>query len=57
MYVDKQKCTTVMGGVVAWPTGGVFLQGAMQGMMIGAGILHGRGTPFKISFNGLYHNK
>lgn len=46
-----------MGGVVAWATGGVFLQGAMQGMMIGAGILHGSGTPFKIIFNGLYHNK
>ena len=28
--------TTVMGGVVAWATGGDFLQGAMQGMMIGA---------------------
>jgi hypothetical protein len=27
-----------MGGVVAWATGGVFLQGEMQGMMIGAGI-------------------
>ena len=24
---------------------------------IGAGILHGSGTPFKIIFNGLYHNK
>lgn len=24
---------------------------------IGAGILHGTGTPFKIIFNGLYHNK
>lgn len=28
--------TTAMGGVVAWATGGDFLQGAMQGMMIGA---------------------
>ena len=28
--------TTVMGSVVAWATGGDFLQGAMQGMMIGA---------------------
>ena len=28
--------TTVMGGIVAWATGGDFLQGAMQGMMIGA---------------------
>ena len=46
-----------MGGVVAWATGGVFLQGAMQGMMIGAGILHGSGTPFKIIFNELYQNK
>ena len=27
--------TTVMGGVVAWATGGDFLQGAMQGMNIG----------------------
>ncbi len=27
--------TTVMGGVVAWATGGDFLQGAMQGMTIG----------------------
>ena len=24
---------------------------------ISAGILHGSGTPFKIIFNGLYHNK
>ena len=24
---------------------------------IGAGILHGSGTPFKIIFTGLYHNK
>ena len=36
-----------MGGVVTWATGGVFLQGAMQGMMIGAGILHGSGTHLK----------
>ncbi|MGF0099176.1 hypothetical protein ACQRD6_12735 [Prevotella sp. SGI.027] len=28
--------TTVMGGVAAWATGGDFLQGAMQGMTIGA---------------------
>ena len=28
--------TTTMGGVVAWATGGDFLQGAIQGMMIGA---------------------
>ena len=27
--------TTAMGGIVAWATGGDFLQGAMQGMMIG----------------------
>ena len=27
--------TTVMGGVMAWATGGEFLQGAMQGMKIG----------------------
>ena len=27
--------TTAMGGVVAWATGGDFLQGAMQGMNIG----------------------
>ena len=27
--------TTVMGGAVAWATGGDFLQGAMQGMNIG----------------------
>ena len=27
--------TTVMGGVVAWATGGDFLQGAMQGLSIG----------------------
>lgn len=27
--------TTVMGGLVAWATGGEFLQGAMQGMTIG----------------------
>lgn len=27
--------TTVMGGMVAWATGGDFLQGAMQGMTIG----------------------
>ena len=28
--------TTAMGSVVAWATGGDFLQGAMQGLMIGA---------------------
>jgi len=28
--------TTAMGGVVAWATGGDFLQGAMQGMSIGS---------------------
>ena len=28
--------TTAMGGAVAWATGGDFLQGAIQGMMIGA---------------------
>ena len=28
--------TTAMGGIVAWATGGDFLQGAMQGLMIGA---------------------
>lgn len=27
--------TTAMGGIVAWATGGDFLQGAMQGMTIG----------------------
>lgn len=27
--------TTAMGGIVAWATGGDFLQGALQGMMIG----------------------
>lgn len=27
--------TAAMGGVVAWATGGDFLQGAMQGMNIG----------------------
>ena len=27
--------TTAMGGIVAWATGGDFLQGAMQGLMIG----------------------
>ncbi len=28
--------TTLMGGVVAWATGGKFLEGAMRGLMIGA---------------------
>jgi RHS repeat-associated protein len=46
--------TTAMGGVVAWATGGDFLQGAMQGMMIGlfnhAAHDKGEGTsPLKVS--------
>ena len=45
--------TTAMGGAVAWLTGGEFLQGAMNGMMIGAfnHALHdGRdgSTPLKV---------
>ena len=46
--------TTVMGGAVAWVTGGDFLQGAMQGMMIGTlnHSLHDvreGSTPLKVS--------
>ena len=46
--------TTVMGGAVAWATGSDFLQGAMQGMMIGTlnHSLHDvreGSTPLKVS--------
>ena len=46
--------TTTMGGLAAWVTGGDFLQGAMQGMMIGTlnHSLHDEregSTPLKVS--------
>ena len=46
--------TTVMGGAVAWATGGDFLQGAMQGMMIGA-LNHREHDP--VNRGQLFHGK
>ena len=45
----KIASTTAIGGMVAWATGGSFLQGALQGLMVGAmnHIQHDQYDPFK----------